>query len=268
MSALRAHIGRYRLPLLATVASLLLLLLVLYHHSSTLSSGQSSSRWLQDPSIAGIINEHIELQGRSYAGPTPVTLALNADGINSNLDCSALKALRKAVGGRSWSTAAWVGRVRAQCGPAETDTPTDHLLFLSDVSGLDGLAQAAPTCRDCSSTLVLAYSTDEAELEAAMDSLLDGNFAWTILGDIQPIAEGFVFALRKQPMPLQEQRHMDDFLALQAADHDVPCKEGSFLVHELMPSGLGSVIATISRLSYYAVHVKRPLILIPNANFA
>lgn len=265
MSALRAQVGRYRLPLLATLASLVVI--ALYHQSPTFSSNRSSGAWILDPSIAGIINEHIELQGQSYAGPTPVTFAFDADGTSSRGSCAELESLRRAVAGRAWSRVAWGRRFAAQCG-TEVAADNSHSLFLSDVAGLEGLAQVAPTCRDCSSTLIVAYSPAEAELETAMDSLLDGNFAWTILRDLQPLAEGFVFALRRQPIPLQEQRHMEDFIALQAAEHDVPCEEGKFIVNELMPSGLGSVIATISRLSYFAVHVKRPLILIPNANFA
>lgn len=250
--------------LAATVA--LLLFAIVQRRAS--SSSSSSDEWYLHPTVSVIARQHIDLQRHVYGGPTPVAFAIHGEAA----PCSRAEVLREALEDGAWYTVALGGQLATQCGGeaiADATGPAHSLFFAEarDVSEMR-LEEARPTCKDCSSTLLIARAPTEAEAEAAMDTLLDTDLPWTILRDVQSIGDGgFVFALRRLPMPVQEQRHYDDFLALQD-DDSLECEDLTFLVHEMMPSGLGSVVATIARLSYYAVHVMRPLILIPNANFA
>lgn len=277
--ALLPVLGRARL-LCILVGGTTLFLSTLLHWTSTSAwtRGTPSPAWLNGPVVAALVAEHIDLQRLSYRRDAPAMFELQSTDGES---CRVLEELRKALEGPRWLKLTLGGGCAAsepdlqQGGPSPNDTAGRHSIIFSSLSSLPTLISTLeaerPSCLDCASLLITVHSSsdDLALAERTLDSLLDTTkLPFLIHRDVMRLSSGgFLFSLRRQPLTLQEQASLDQFIALQTRD-ELPCDKLKFVVHEMMPSGFGSVIATIARLSYFAVEVERPLILVPNDKFA
>ena len=239
-----------------------------------------NSTWYSTPAITALVLNHLDHQRKSHRGTGNLVFMLEHVGDETN--CDGLDRIGGIVRRSGWAIAQLGGACAASSEHKELPTASSpnldsvrHQIVFASISSLDSFVASLESqqalCRDCASLLLVVHSpsNNQTIAESTLDSLLDTtNLAFLIQQDVTPFQnDGFIFSLRLQPLALQEKTSMQEFVALQTQDNR-PCEELKFLVHEMMPSGFGSIVGTVSRLSYYAVHVARPLILVPNTDVA
>jgi hypothetical protein len=234
----------------------------------------SALQWHRDPQIGAVLLDHLQQQRQSlrHAPMDVVLFDLNFDATAAP-SCGALRAMAGGLGGRSqdeWFSVVSHGQETALCALSNNSSPSDHKIWFADVASLGRILEAiaphpTPTCRDCASRLLVVHSHKLDQLETAMGDLLDKDMRWQILRDITNSTHGGSwFALRQQPLPIQEQRFLNDFNVLQTSA--APCEEQKFVVWEFIGTGLGSVMSVMALVTRYSVYAGRTLIIMPTGS--
>jgi hypothetical protein len=229
------------------------------------------SPWFTNPEIGVALLEHLSVQRRSLrsAPAEVVRFDLNFDATSAP-SCDTLYSIAgglNPVAGAEWYTVVSQGAATVACAGDDTLPLSEHKIWFADEDKLATIADGitphpTPSCRNCASRLLVVHSRNYGGLVDRMGKLLDGDLRWQILRDLSNGTHGSWFALRQQPLPIQEQAFLKDMFALQTLD--TPCKEQKFVVWEMMDSGLGSNIDSMAKVTRYSVYVKRALIILPN----
>ena len=201
-----------------------------------------------DAILHATITEHLALQRLSLR-QTPMNSTVFSIGVGSirSPSCSTSTHMLQALGntvGEQWCTLIMQNQA---CKHVVNIPSSAHQILLLAEEELGPMAEelapyARPTCRACSSRLLVVHSRERASLENTLARLLDGDIRWMLVREVQESADRAWFALRQQPLPLRVQQHLQAQNTIQTSL--LPCEAQKFLIHTLGGSGLGAVMST------------------------